>query len=188
MNKDNTTQNSSPLATEFATEYMQRVAVGGKCRVHCFSAQEDKLLDLHVTKIKQECVDESYGHTSEMKFEEIILPNNFPVVKCEAEERNILDQHATDIKEEYVNQNQDLTSEIKFEEDLVPIAYAMVKRDPEKEHSDLATVNKEQRLEETAEWNKVSVERIAATSERTVSEFDVLHMKRTRLCARIPRI
>ncbi|XP_069673423.1 gastrula zinc finger protein xFG20-1-like isoform X1 [Periplaneta americana] len=50
------------------------------------SGDEGNLLDLHVTRIKEECIDESNDHTSEMKFEEIILPNNFPVVKCEAEE------------------------------------------------------------------------------------------------------
>ncbi|XP_069673426.1 52 kDa repressor of the inhibitor of the protein kinase-like isoform X2 [Periplaneta americana] len=49
------------------------------------SGDEGNLLDLHVTRIKEECIDESNDHTSEMKFEEIILPNNFPVVKCEAE-------------------------------------------------------------------------------------------------------
>ncbi|XP_069669538.1 zinc finger protein 664-like isoform X1 [Periplaneta americana] len=50
------------------------------------SPDEGNLLDLHVTKIKEECVDDSYNHTSEIKFEEIILSNNFPIVKSEAEE------------------------------------------------------------------------------------------------------
>ncbi|KAJ4425935.1 hypothetical protein ANN_27561 [Periplaneta americana] len=44
-----------------------------------------QLLDLNVTGMKEECVDDSYDHTSEIKFEEILLPNNFPVVKCEVE-------------------------------------------------------------------------------------------------------
>ncbi|KAJ4425674.1 hypothetical protein ANN_27870 [Periplaneta americana] len=42
---------------------------------------EGNLLDLHVTRIKEEYMDDSYNHTSEIKSE----PNNFPVVKCEAE-------------------------------------------------------------------------------------------------------
>ncbi|KAJ4425404.1 hypothetical protein ANN_28019 [Periplaneta americana] len=51
------------------------------------SPDEGNLLDLHVTRIKEECVDDSYeDHNSEIKFDEIILPNNFPIVKCEAEE------------------------------------------------------------------------------------------------------
>ncbi|XP_069670045.1 zinc finger protein 235-like [Periplaneta americana] len=50
------------------------------------SSDEGDLLDLHVTRIKEECVDDSYDHNPEIKFEEIILSNNFPMVKCEAEE------------------------------------------------------------------------------------------------------
>ncbi|XP_069671539.1 zinc finger protein 675-like isoform X2 [Periplaneta americana] len=49
------------------------------------AVKEGNLLDVHVTRIKEECVEDSYNHTSEIKFEEIILPNNFPVVKCEAQ-------------------------------------------------------------------------------------------------------
>ncbi|KAJ4425974.1 hypothetical protein ANN_27600 [Periplaneta americana] len=48
--------------------------------------EEENLLDLHVTRIKEECVDDTYDHNREIKFEEIILPNNFSLVKCEAEE------------------------------------------------------------------------------------------------------
>ncbi|XP_069670158.1 zinc finger protein 239-like isoform X4 [Periplaneta americana] len=50
------------------------------------SPDEWKLLDLHVTRIKEECVDDSYDHNREIKFEEIILPNNFPVVEYEPED------------------------------------------------------------------------------------------------------
>ncbi|XP_069669515.1 uncharacterized protein [Periplaneta americana] len=51
------------------------------------SPDEGNLLDLHVTRIKEECVDDSYeDHNPEIKFDEIMLPNNFPIVKCEAEE------------------------------------------------------------------------------------------------------
>ncbi|XP_069669821.1 zinc finger protein 239-like isoform X1 [Periplaneta americana] len=63
------------------------------------STEEGDLLDLHVTRIKVECVDDSYNHTSEIKFEEIILPNNFPVVKCEAEDESCeLDQMEEEVK------------------------------------------------------------------------------------------
>ncbi|KAJ4425946.1 hypothetical protein ANN_27572 [Periplaneta americana] len=48
--------------------------------------EEGNLLDLSETRIKEECVDDSYNHTSEIKLEEIILPNNFPVMKCEVED------------------------------------------------------------------------------------------------------
>ncbi|KAJ4425828.1 hypothetical protein ANN_27454 [Periplaneta americana] len=50
--------------------------------------QEGNSLDLYVTGIKEECVDDNHDVTSEIKFEEIILPNNLPMVKCEAEENS----------------------------------------------------------------------------------------------------
>ncbi|KAJ4425841.1 hypothetical protein ANN_27467 [Periplaneta americana] len=47
---------------------------------------EENLLDLHVTRIKEECADESCeDHNPEIKFEEIKFPNNFAMVKCEIE-------------------------------------------------------------------------------------------------------
>ncbi|KAJ4425659.1 hypothetical protein ANN_27855 [Periplaneta americana] len=52
------------------------------------SPDEGSLLDLNIIKIKEECVDDSYNRTSEIKLEEIILPNNFSVVKCEAKEES----------------------------------------------------------------------------------------------------
>ncbi|XP_069669534.1 zinc finger protein 664-like [Periplaneta americana] len=61
--------------------------------------QEENLLDLHVTTVKEECLDDSYDHTSELKFEEIILPNNFPIAKCEVEEESFeLDQVEEEVK------------------------------------------------------------------------------------------
>ncbi|XP_069669983.1 uncharacterized protein [Periplaneta americana] len=50
------------------------------------SPDEGTLLDL--TRIKEEFVDESYNLTSEIKYEEILFPNNFPVMKCETEEES----------------------------------------------------------------------------------------------------
>ncbi|KAJ4425923.1 hypothetical protein ANN_27549 [Periplaneta americana] len=47
-------------------------------------SEEGNLLDLPPTRIKEECVDDTYIHT-EIKFEEMTLPNDFPIVKCEAE-------------------------------------------------------------------------------------------------------
>ncbi|KAJ4425555.1 hypothetical protein ANN_27750 [Periplaneta americana] len=64
---------------------------------------EVNLLDLHVTSIKEECVDDSYEHNSEIRFEEIILPNN--VVKCEAEE------DAFDLDKVQQQQKQEVSSE-----------------------------------------------------------------------------
>ncbi|KAJ4425945.1 hypothetical protein ANN_27571 [Periplaneta americana] len=61
------------------------------------SEQEGNLLDLPVTRIKEECVDDSYNNNPEIKFEEIILPNNFPVMKCEPEEETFV---MSPIKEE----------------------------------------------------------------------------------------
>ncbi|XP_069672966.1 zinc finger and BTB domain-containing protein 14-like [Periplaneta americana] len=75
------------------------------------SSDEGNSLDLHVTKIKEEYVDDSYDHTSEIKSEEIVLSNNFPVVKCEAEE------YSFDV--DRVQQAQ--TLEISTEEDEVLI-------------------------------------------------------------------
>ncbi|XP_069670060.1 THAP domain-containing protein 5-like isoform X3 [Periplaneta americana] len=60
-------------------------------------SEEGNLLDLPVTRIKEECVDDSYNHNPEIKFEEIILPNNFPVMKCEPEEETFV---MSPIKEE----------------------------------------------------------------------------------------
>ncbi|XP_069669966.1 zinc finger protein 235-like isoform X1 [Periplaneta americana] len=45
-----------------------------------YLSQEGNLLDLPVTRIKEEYVDDSYDHNPEIKFEEIIL------LKCEVEE------------------------------------------------------------------------------------------------------
>ncbi|KAJ4425554.1 hypothetical protein ANN_27749 [Periplaneta americana] len=59
------------------------------------SSEED---EVSTESIKEECVDDSYEHNSEIRFEEIILPNN--VVKCEAEQvvsypREVFTDHRT---------------------------------------------------------------------------------------------
>ncbi|XP_069672773.1 uncharacterized protein [Periplaneta americana] len=51
-------------------------------------SEEGNLLDLHVTGIKEECMDDTCDLTSEIKFEEITMPNHFPFVKCEVEEES----------------------------------------------------------------------------------------------------
>ncbi|XP_069671102.1 uncharacterized protein [Periplaneta americana] len=46
-------------------------------------SEELNLLNLSTTATKTECNDNSSAVSSEIKFEEILVPNNFPVVKCE---------------------------------------------------------------------------------------------------------
>ncbi|XP_069673470.1 uncharacterized protein [Periplaneta americana] len=49
-------------------------------------SEEGNLLALHLAGIKTECVDHSYDPTSEIKVEEIALPDNIVTTKCKAEE------------------------------------------------------------------------------------------------------
>ncbi|XP_069670182.1 uncharacterized protein [Periplaneta americana] len=49
-------------------------------------SEDGNVLDLHVTEIKTECMDQSYALKSEMTFEESPVPIDFPVVKIEAKE------------------------------------------------------------------------------------------------------
>ncbi|XP_069669641.1 uncharacterized protein [Periplaneta americana] len=49
--------------------------------------EERNLVDQHVTYIKEEYVDQSHDLTSEIKFEEVLLPVSFPMVKREPEEK-----------------------------------------------------------------------------------------------------
>ncbi|XP_069670151.1 uncharacterized protein [Periplaneta americana] len=48
--------------------------------------EEWKLVDQHVTGIKEEYVDHSHDFTTEIKFEEVLLPVPSTVVKREPEE------------------------------------------------------------------------------------------------------
>ncbi|XP_069673232.1 uncharacterized protein [Periplaneta americana] len=85
----------------------------------------------HVTRIKAEYLENSYKHTSEIKYEEILLANNFPVVKFEAEEMNSLPMCSRQIKTEYEDNSYDLTSEMKCEETSVPVPFPKVKNETE---------------------------------------------------------
>ncbi|XP_069690473.1 zinc finger protein 664-like [Periplaneta americana] len=128
--------------------------------------------------IKMEPDDDPFGslpHDNTYKMEEM---------KASSEERNFLDQHVTGIKEEYVDQSRDLTSQIKFAEDPVPISLPVVKCVPEETHSDMDTVSKEPWVELTTEDNKILTERIAGTSEKTVSsELDgIAHEENENSC------
>ncbi|KAJ4425952.1 hypothetical protein ANN_27578 [Periplaneta americana] len=49
-------------------------------------SEEGKFLDLDISRIKEECMDDSCDHNPEIRFEEIMLPNNLAIVKCEAKE------------------------------------------------------------------------------------------------------
>ncbi|KAJ4440984.1 hypothetical protein ANN_10833 [Periplaneta americana] len=50
------------------------------------SQKEENFLQLHTIDLKKECVDDREDPTSEMKFEENVLPNNYPMMKFEIEE------------------------------------------------------------------------------------------------------
>ncbi|XP_069672501.1 uncharacterized protein [Periplaneta americana] len=121
--------------------------------------QERNLLDVHMSGVKEEDINQSHDLITEMKFEEDPMAISFSVMKREPEERNFLDHHLTGIKEEHEDQSSDLLSEIKFEGDPVPISFPMVKREPEEEESDLDTVNDDARVEVSAEDNEVLTER-----------------------------
>ncbi|KAJ4425873.1 hypothetical protein ANN_27499 [Periplaneta americana] len=148
-----------------------------------------KILDLHLTEIKTECMDHSYALKSEITFDETPVPFVFPVIKSEVEQRNFLDDHVTGIKEEYEDQSSDLISEIKFEEDPVPMSLPVVKHEPEEEHSDLYGVIEDPRVEVTAEDNEVLTERIAAIEERNSSSKigSIAHEEKGAVCE-IPKI
>ncbi|XP_069673403.1 zinc finger protein 664-like isoform X2 [Periplaneta americana] len=103
------------------------------------------------------------------------------------DEGNLLDLHVTKIKKEYLDDTYNRT-EIKFEEIILPINFPMVKREAEEEQSDLDTVNEERRLEVTAEDNEVFTERIATTTERTISsEFDGISHEENETVCEIPK-
>ncbi|XP_069669510.1 uncharacterized protein [Periplaneta americana] len=95
------------------------------------SPDEGKLLNHHMSRIKKECVDDIYGHKSEIKFEEIILPNNFPAVKSETEEVNSLLLCPSQIKTEYEDHSYDLTSEMKCEGTSLPVRFPITKHEAE---------------------------------------------------------
>ncbi|KAJ4425980.1 hypothetical protein ANN_27606 [Periplaneta americana] len=123
-------------------------------------SEEGNLLDLDVTKIKTECLDQGYDVKSEMTFEETAVPIVFPVLKSEAEEGNLLDLDVTKIKTECIDHRYDMKSEIVFEESAVPINFPMLKSEAEEEFCELDQV-KEVKLQVSAEENEVSTERLS---------------------------
>ncbi|XP_069673158.1 oocyte zinc finger protein XlCOF6.1-like isoform X2 [Periplaneta americana] len=98
-------------------------------------SKEGNLLDLHVTRIKEECVDESYDHNPGIKFEEIILPNSFLVVKCEDEEDVFdLDRVEEEQKLEVSSEKDEVLTEriVDIIEKRVPQALAGMDREEDK--------------------------------------------------------
>ncbi|XP_069672711.1 uncharacterized protein [Periplaneta americana] len=85
-------------------------------------SEEGNLLDLHVTGIKTECVDNSYDFTSETKFEETAVPTDFVYIKCKAEDG---------IKTECKDHSCGLNLEMALDETLVPIDFPVVKSEVE---------------------------------------------------------
>ncbi|XP_069669364.1 uncharacterized protein [Periplaneta americana] len=51
-------------------------------------SEEGNLFSEHMIRIKEECVDQSYDITSDMKVEETQMPVNFHFVKCEPQEQS----------------------------------------------------------------------------------------------------
>ncbi|XP_069670719.1 uncharacterized protein [Periplaneta americana] len=121
--------------------------------------EEGNILDVHVVRIKAECMDQNYDLTSEVKFEGIPDPCNFPVVKCEAEEDTLLDSHVTGIKTECGDHSYDLTSEMTFMEDIPSDVFPMVKSESEEGSRDLDKVKEELKQEITTEQNDILSDR-----------------------------
>ncbi|KAJ4447036.1 hypothetical protein ANN_09025 [Periplaneta americana] len=61
------------------------------------SSEEVNSLNQRSTEINMECDEDSCDLTSQIRFEEVLLPNNFPMVKCEAVEESC---YVETIKEE----------------------------------------------------------------------------------------
>ncbi|XP_069673314.1 zinc finger protein 189-like isoform X2 [Periplaneta americana] len=134
------------------------------------SPDEENLLDLNVTKIKEEYVDDSYNHTSKIKFEEIILPNNFPVVKCEAEEENLLHLEVTGMKTNCLDHSCDLKSEIKVEDTPEPVSFSVVKSEADEDLFDVDRVQPKQKVEVSSEEDEVFSESILEVVLKDVSQ------------------
>ncbi|KAJ4425862.1 hypothetical protein ANN_27488 [Periplaneta americana] len=88
--------------------------------------QERKSFDLHLNRIKEECLDQSSDFNSEINFEDIAMPNSVSVVKYETEEGNLQDMG---LNAEAIDHSC-LTSEIKVEEVAVPYFFE-VKCEPQ---------------------------------------------------------
>ncbi|XP_069697053.1 gastrula zinc finger protein XlCGF28.1-like [Periplaneta americana] len=70
-------------------------------------SEEENLLDLHMTGIKKEGMDCGYNVTSDIKFEETIMPNSFTLVKCESKKEACdLDLVKENVKLEVVTEEE----------------------------------------------------------------------------------
>ncbi|XP_069670269.1 uncharacterized protein PF3D7_1120000-like isoform X5 [Periplaneta americana] len=120
------------------------------------SPDEENLLDLHVTRIKEECADESCeDHNPEIKFQEIKFPNNFAMVKCEIEEGKLSHLEATGMKAECMDDSCEVKSEIKVEDSPVPMSFAFVKSEVDEDLSDVDRVQQELKEEVPLEEDEV---------------------------------
>ncbi|XP_069697045.1 uncharacterized protein [Periplaneta americana] len=79
-------------------------------------SEEGNLLDLHMVRIKEECLDYSYDVTSGMKSEENVEPNSFTMIKCESEEKPCdLDLAKEEVKLEVMTEEDEVFSDRCFE-------------------------------------------------------------------------
>ncbi|XP_069697042.1 uncharacterized protein [Periplaneta americana] len=75
-------------------------------------SEEGNLLDLHMVRIKEECLDYSYDVTSGMKSEENVEPNSFTMIKCESEEKPCdLDLAKEEVKLEVMTEEDEVFSD-----------------------------------------------------------------------------
>ncbi|KAJ4425927.1 hypothetical protein ANN_27553 [Periplaneta americana] len=121
--------------------------------------QEGNVLDLKVTGIKTECVDDSYDVKSEVTFDKTDVPIDFVFVKSEVEEGNVLDLHVIEIKTECMDHSYDLKSEMTFVESPVPIDSPIIKIEAEDKVCEINKVEEEEvKIEVTAEENDALTE------------------------------
>ncbi|XP_069690471.1 uncharacterized protein [Periplaneta americana] len=129
-----------------------------------FDMVERNILDLQVKVIKTECMDHNYDIKAEMTFDETPVPIDISAVRGEVElsavyeEGNELDLHMTEIKTEYMDKGYDQKSEITFDETPVPIDFTVLKSEFQEETHKLDNVEKEFKLEVTAEEDEVFAE------------------------------
>ncbi|XP_069671124.1 THAP domain-containing protein 5-like isoform X4 [Periplaneta americana] len=124
--------------------------------------EEGKSFDLHLNRIKEECLDQSSDFNSEINFEDIAMPNNVSVVKCETEEGNLQDMG---LNAEAIDHSC-LTSEIKVEEVAVPYFFE-VKCEPQEKSHDLDTVKDDLTLDVMPLEDTVITDRMVYMKQKT---------------------
>ncbi|XP_069671122.1 oocyte zinc finger protein XlCOF6-like isoform X2 [Periplaneta americana] len=130
--------------------------------------EEGKSFDLHLNRIKEECLDQSSDFNSEINFEDIAMPNNVSVVKCETEEGNLQDMG---LNAEAIDHSC-LTSEIKVEEVAVPYFFE-VKCEPQEKSHDLDTVKDDLTLDVMPLEDTVITDRSPIDRDKSVSSVSI---------------